>query len=80
MQNGTTWLLKDIRNVPKLRWNLILLGQLGSDSCTISFIVDSWKVTKGALMVARGKKIGTLYLTSGIDYCNLVVADGDANL
>ncbi|KAH9306007.1 hypothetical protein KI387_010411, partial [Taxus chinensis] len=41
---------------------------------------DSWKVAKGTLVVARGKKNGTLYLTSGADYCNLVAADGDATL
>ncbi|KAH9324008.1 hypothetical protein KI387_044465, partial [Taxus chinensis] len=53
MQNENTWLLKDIRHVPKSRQNLISLGKLGSDGCTVSFTVDSWKVTKGALVVVR---------------------------
>ncbi|KAH9300969.1 hypothetical protein KI387_012552, partial [Taxus chinensis] len=53
MYNGNTWLLKDARNVPKSRTNLISVGQLGSDGCMVSFTVDSWKVTKGALVVAR---------------------------
>ncbi|KAH9291101.1 hypothetical protein KI387_044672, partial [Taxus chinensis] len=53
IQNGNTWLLKDVRYVPKLRQNLISIGQLGSDACTVIFTVDSWKVTKGALVVVR---------------------------
>ncbi|KAH9313087.1 hypothetical protein KI387_028122, partial [Taxus chinensis] len=53
MQNENTWLLKDVRHVPTLRRNLILVGQLESDGCTVIFTSDSWKVTKGALMVAR---------------------------
>ncbi|KAH9301434.1 hypothetical protein KI387_013017, partial [Taxus chinensis] len=56
MQNGNTWLLKDVRHVHTLRRNLILVGQLGSDGCIVIFTVDSWKVTKGALVVERGKK------------------------
>ncbi|KAH9311986.1 hypothetical protein KI387_027021, partial [Taxus chinensis] len=53
IQNGNTWILKDVRHVPKLRWNLISASQLGSDGCMISFTMDSWNVTKGALVVAR---------------------------
>ena len=28
------------------------------------FVTGTWKVTKGAMVLARGKKIGTLYMTS----------------
>ncbi|KAH9299510.1 hypothetical protein KI387_031192, partial [Taxus chinensis] len=51
MQNVNTWLLKDVIHVPTLRRNLISAEQLGSDGCTVIFTTDSWKVTKGALVV-----------------------------
>ena len=45
------------------------------------FTVDSWKVTKGALVVARGKKVGTLYLTTySTNVCNLVASKLDTTL
>ncbi|KAH9299655.1 hypothetical protein KI387_031337, partial [Taxus chinensis] len=81
MQNGNTWLLKDVRHVPTLRRNLISVGRLGSDGCTVIFTADSWKVTKGALVVARGKKVGTLYLTTdSTNDFNLVASDADTTL
>ena len=60
---------------------MISAGQLGSDGCTVIFIANSWKVTKGALLVARGKKVGTLYLTTdSTNDCNLVDSDADTTL
>ncbi|KAH9308636.1 hypothetical protein KI387_036547, partial [Taxus chinensis] len=42
---------------------------------------ESWKVTKGALVVARGKKVGTLYLTTdSTNDCNLVASNADTTL
>ncbi|KAH9310470.1 hypothetical protein KI387_025505, partial [Taxus chinensis] len=38
-------------------------------------------VTKGALVVVRGKKVGTLYLsTNSTNDCNLVASDVDTKL
>ncbi|KAH9322596.1 hypothetical protein KI387_017235, partial [Taxus chinensis] len=38
-------------------------------------------VTKGALVVARGKKVGTLYLTTySTNVCNLVASEVDTTL
>ena len=31
-----------------------------------NFIDKTWKVTKGALVIANGEKVGTLYLCNGI--------------
>ena len=67
--------------MPTLRRNLISAGKLGSDGCTMIFTADSWKVTKGALVVARGKKVGTVYLTTdSTNDCNLVASDADTTL
>lgn len=62
--NGFKWYLKDVRHVPQLQRNLVLVGQLGAASYTSTFIVDAWKVSNGTMVVVRGKKNGTLYLTS----------------
>ena len=44
--------------------NLIFVGQLNNEGHAILFVGGTWKVTKGAMVLARGKKIGTLYMTS----------------
>ena len=65
-QNGNQWLLKEVRHVPYLKKNLISTGQLGSEGCVKTFTDKAWKVTKGALVIAKGEKVGTLYLCNGI--------------
>jgi len=39
---------------------------LGSEGCVTTFTDKTWKVTKGSLVIAKGKKVGTLYLCNGI--------------
>ena len=41
------------------------------------FIDNVWKVTKGSLVVAKGAKVGTLYLCTGNTYSTLVATDID---
>ena len=81
LPNQTTWKLQGVRHVPGLRRNLISVGQLdGEGYCTI-FSGHEWKITKGALVIARGKKTGTLYVTSNLENIVVVVdADGKSNL
>ena len=50
-----------IRHVPDLKKNLISTGQLGGKGCVTTFADKTWKVTKGALVIAKGEKVGTLY-------------------
>ena len=38
---------------------------MGSEGCVSTFTDKTWKVTKGALVVAEGEKVGTLYLCKG---------------
>jgi len=65
-QNGNKWLLKEVRHVPDLKKNLISIGQLGGEGCITTFIDKTWKVTEGSLVIAKGEKVGTLYLCNGI--------------
>ena len=39
---------------------------MGSEGCVTTFTDKTWKVTKGSLVIAKGKKVGTLYLCNGI--------------
>ncbi|RVW17179.1 Retrovirus-related Pol polyprotein from transposon TNT 1-94 [Vitis vinifera] len=54
----------EVRHIPDLRRNLISVGQLDDEGHAILFVGGTWKVTKGARVLARGKKTGTLYMTS----------------
>ncbi|RVW88928.1 Retrovirus-related Pol polyprotein from transposon TNT 1-94 [Vitis vinifera] len=60
LPNGSVWLLEKVRHIPDLRRNLISVGQLDDEGHAILFVGGTWKVTKGAKVLARGKKTGTL--------------------
>ena len=65
LPNEFVWLLKKVRHIPDLRRrNLIFVGQLDDEGHAILFVGRTWQVTKGARVLARGKKTGTLYMTS----------------
>ncbi|RVW83869.1 Retrovirus-related Pol polyprotein from transposon TNT 1-94 [Vitis vinifera] len=64
LPNGSIWLLEKVQHIPDLRRNLISVGQLDDEGHAILFVGGTWKVTKGARVLARGKKTGTLYMTS----------------
>jgi hypothetical protein len=63
--NGNHWLLHEVRHIPRLSRNLILVGKIDDEGCLVTFSDKNWKVTKGALVVAKGVKVGTLYLCTG---------------
>ena len=75
--NGSTWELKDVKHVPDLRKNLISIRQLARESYTIIFQGDDWKISKGAMIVAHGKKNGTLYLTARARYLITVALENE---
>lgn len=76
--NGSVWELKDVRHIPDLRKNLISVGQLASEGYTTNFQGDNWKISKGAMTIAHGKKSGTLYMTASA-CCSIAVAIGNEN-
>ena len=65
LQNGNHWLLHEVRHVPRLSRNLISVGKLDDEGCVVTFNDKNWKVSKGSLVVAKGVKLGTLYLCTG---------------
>ena len=58
--NGSVWLLEKVQHIPDLRRNLISIGQLDNEGHAILFVGGTWKVKKGARVLAGGKKTGTL--------------------
>ena len=64
LPNGSIWLLEKVRHIPNLRRNLISIRQLDDEGHAILFVGGTWKVTKRARVLARGKKTDTLYMTS----------------
>ena len=73
--------MEKVRHIPELRRNLISVGQLNDEGHAILFVGGTWKVTKGARVLAHGKKTGTLYMTSSPrDIIAIVDASTDTNL
>jgi hypothetical protein len=64
-RDGNQWFLKEVRNFPDLRKNIISTGKLASEGCISIFIDKVWKVTKGSLVIEKGEKVGRLYLCIG---------------
>ena len=62
LSNGSEWMLNDVRHAPSLCKNLISVGQLDDEGCNTTLGKNQWKITKGSLVVAKGDKVGTLYL------------------
>ena len=59
------WTLKYVGYIPGLKKNLISLGHLDSTGYATEFGKGSWKIVKGAMVVARDTKSGTLYTIAG---------------
>ncbi|KAK3040178.1 hypothetical protein RJ639_028428 [Escallonia herrerae] len=57
--------LGDVRYIPDLKKNLISLGTLDSINCSISIKGGVMKVSKCAMVIMKGQKIGNLYKLMG---------------
>ena len=54
--SGSLWTLHNVRHILALKRNLISIGQLDDEGHYTTFGDGASKVTKGNLVVARGKK------------------------
>ena len=54
LNNGNEWILKDVSHIPAMKRNMISTGKLGDNDCLSMFGNMSWKITKGALLTAKG--------------------------
>ena len=81
LPNWSVRLLHKVRHILDLRRNLIFVGQLDDEGHAILFVDSTWKVTKGAMVLARGKKTGTVYMTSSSrDIITVAEASTNASL
>ena len=53
LNNGNEWLLKDVRNIPSMKRNMISTGQLVDGGCLSTFGKTWWKITKGSLAIEK---------------------------
>ncbi|KAG8367804.1 hypothetical protein BUALT_Bualt16G0110800 [Buddleja alternifolia] len=59
---GCRLILRDVRHIPDIRLNIISTGKLDDDGYVSHFGEGKWKLTKGSLITAKGKKKNSLYL------------------
>ncbi|WVY89808.1 hypothetical protein V8G54_035322 [Vigna mungo] len=67
-ENGNKLVLKEVRHVPEMRLNLISVGKLDDAKMNNQFDDGRWKLCRGSIIVARGKKEGSLYCMQGKIY------------
>ena len=65
MFDGMIWKLKEVRNVPQLKRNLISVGALKTLGLVVSIRDDILKMTKGSLVVLKGVRRNILYYLKG---------------
>ncbi|KAG8475219.1 hypothetical protein CXB51_032079 [Gossypium anomalum] len=65
MHDGTIRTLSDVRYVPDLRKNLISLSILDLKGYKINIDLSGIKVSRGALIVLKGKRTDSLYILEG---------------
>ncbi|PNX87194.1 multidrug and toxin extrusion protein 2-like, partial [Trifolium pratense] len=59
MANGSKLTLKDVKHVSDIRLNLLSVVKLCDEGYNSLFSRDTWKLTKGSMIVARGIKCST---------------------
>lgn len=62
---GCKLVLKEVRHVPDMHLNLISAGKLDDAGLVSHFGDGKWKLTKGNMILARGRKECSLYVTQG---------------
>ena len=64
---GSKFILKEARHVHDIRLHLISTGKLNDDGYCNIFNKGQWKLTKGSLVVAQGKKCSSFIFTTSVN-------------
>ena len=64
-ENGSKLMLKEVRCVPEMRLNLVSTGKLDEAGMINQLGAGRWKLSRGSMIIARGKKEGSLYIMQG---------------
>ena len=77
--NGTVLFFKNVKHIPNICMNLISIGKLDDEGFCNTFHDSQWKLTRGFLVVAKGKKCFSLYLMQArvID-SSIIAVDDDS--
>ena len=62
---GYKLILKEVRHILDMRLNLISAGKLDDAGMVNQFGSGKWKLLKGSMIIAQGKKEGSLYVMQG---------------
>ncbi|VFR02614.1 unnamed protein product [Cuscuta campestris] len=65
---GCRLVLRDVRHVPDIRLSLISAGLLDDEGYANKFCDGRWKLSRGSLIMARGKKQNSLYVMQARGY------------
>ena len=65
MHNGMIQTLMEVRHMPDLRKSLLSIEALAGLGCKMVMEADRLKISKGSLVVMKGKKVRNLYLLKG---------------
>ncbi|TXG70578.1 hypothetical protein EZV62_005513 [Acer yangbiense] len=77
--NGMMLLLKNVKHIPDIRLNLISAGKLDDEGFCNTFSDGHWKLTKGSMIVARGKKCSSLYfMQAKVSDCIINTVDNES--
>lgn len=64
MHDGGKLFLQEVRHVPNLKKNLISISKLGGEGYNVSFCQNWLNICKGAMIMAKSVRVGTLYVLS----------------
>ena len=79
--NGTVSILKNVKHIPDIRMNLISTRKLDDEGFCNTFCDSQWKLTRGSMVIGKGKKCSSLYLMQAkvID-SNINAVDDDSTV
>ena len=83
INTGSTLVLQNVKHAPAIPLNFIYVGQLDDNSYHNDLFNCQWKLTKGSLILAQGRKHSNLYVTQGSllgDSINLVESEALSEL
>ena len=60
--NDIILFLKNFKYISDIRMNLISIGKLDDEGFCNTFHDSQWKLTRGSMVIAKGKKCSLLYL------------------
>ncbi|GAB2303702.1 hypothetical protein Dimus_038798 [Dionaea muscipula] len=61
-EQGGRLVLTNVKHIPEMRLNLLSVGRLDDEGYVSTFKDGGWKLNKGSLVVARGRKESSLYV------------------